>query len=32
MTHRAKALFAAESVVSLLTIAVVGARAVNILH
>ncbi len=32
MTHRAKALFAAESVVSLVTIAIVGARAVNILH
>jgi uncharacterized membrane protein len=32
MTHRAKALFAAESVVSLVTIAIVAARAVNILH
>jgi hypothetical protein len=32
MTHRAKALFTAESVVSLMTIAIVGARAVNILH
>jgi uncharacterized membrane protein len=32
MTHRAKALFAAESVISLMTIAIVGARAVNILH
>ncbi len=32
LTHRAKALWASESVISLVTIAIVGARAVNILH
>jgi uncharacterized membrane protein len=32
LTLRAKVLFAAESVVSLMTIAIVAARAVNILH
>ena len=32
LTHRAKALWAFESVVSLVTIAIVAARAVNILH
>ena len=32
LSARAKALFASESIVSLVTIAVVAARAVNILH
>lgn len=32
LTLRAKALFASESIVSLVTIVVVGARAINILH
>ena len=32
LTKRAKILFASESVVSLVTISVVAARAVNILH